>query len=301
MISILAAGALLFGAQPTPNLRFHTEASRVFVDVFVTREGRPVDGLGVQDFEVYDNGVLQRGVSLLSAHHPLSVALVLDGSASVRGDKLAGLKDAARVFIDHLADEDEVSVLSFGTRYRLNQPLTLDHTAASRRIDRLGAFGGTALLDALYAALVYVEEGSGRPLVLLFSDGNDNASWLSERELTRTAERSEAVIFVVRSRSGAGISVGATETHPAVFVESSADESGRALLEAVAGATGGRVASAQDTDLSAAFRDVLDLMRRRYLLVFEPADPTPGWHRLDVRLARDVRADVRARTGYFLE
>lgn len=85
MISVLAAGALLFSAQPSSTPRFRTEARRVFVDVFVTRKGRPVDGLGVEDFEVFDDGALQRGVSLLSAHNPLSVALVLDGSASVRG------------------------------------------------------------------------------------------------------------------------------------------------------------------------------------------------------------------------
>lgn len=301
MISGIVAASLLACAQPSPNPRFRTEARRVFVDVFVTREGRPVDGLRAEDFEVYDDRTLQPGVTLLSATLPLSVALVLDGSASVRGDKLARLTDAARVFIGHLAGEDEVSVLSFGTRYRLNLPLTLDHRLASRSVGRLGGFGGTALLDSLYASLIYVEQGSGRPLVLLFSDGDDNASWLSTRELTRAAERSEAVIFVVRAGSGAGISIGVTETSPAIFLESGAEESARALLDAVAGATGGRVISVRDTsDLAAAFREVLELMRRRYLLVYEPAETAPGWHTVDVRLARGIRADVRARAGYFL-
>ncbi len=302
MILAVLAAALVGGAQPSPNLRFRTEASRVFVDVFVTRDGRPVDELRAEDFEVYDDGALQRDVSLISTQHPLSVAFVLDGSASVRGDKLARLQNAAHVFIEYLADEDEVAVLGFGTRYRLNQPLTVDHTRASRTLERLGGLGGTALLDALYASLLYVEEGSGQPMVLLFSDGDDNASWLSARELTKAAERSEAVVFVVRATTGAGLSIEATESRPAVFAESAADESGRLLLEAVAGATGGQVISLPYTaDLSAAFHEVLDLMRRRYLLVYEPAEAAPGWHRLEVRLARGIRADVRARTGYFLK
>lgn len=302
MIAALFAAALIYGVQPSSDLRFRAETNRVFVDVFVTLEGRPIEGLRVEDFEVYDDGVLQKDITLLPANNPLSVALVLDGSASVRGEKLARLQNAARVFLEHLAEEDEVSVLTFGTRYRLNQPLTLDHELASRAIDRLGGLGGTALLDTLFASLLYVEKGSGRPLVLLFSDGDDNASWLSTRELVKAAERSEAILFVVRAATGAGVSIDATESHPAVFVENAADKSGRALLEAVAGATGGQVISLPYTaDLAAAFREVLDIMRRRYLLVYEPTDSSPGWHRLEVRLGRGIRANVRARAGYFLK
>jgi VWFA-related protein len=297
---LVLVGAFL-AQTTTPNLTFRSEVRRVMVDAFVSRESRPLAGLGEDDFEVLDNGRLQENVTLLSAGYPLSVVLVLDNSSSVRGDKLERLQHAASDFIDNLSEEDEVSVMTFGTRYRMSQEFTLDHDRARTAVSRMNALGGTALLDALFAATLAAERGQGRPLVVLFSDGDDNASWLSTEELAATARRSEAVIFSVRATSGAGIRFGMTDQRAAVFVENARDEAGGRVLDAVATATGGQVLSLGPTaNLAGAFRDILEAMRTRYLLVYEPLDPTPGWHHLEVRLKRGIRADVRAREGYFL-
>jgi VWFA-related protein len=297
---LVLVGAFL-AQTTTPNLTFRSEVRRVMVDAFVSRESRPLAGLGEDDFEVLDNGRLQENVTLLSAGYPLSVVLVLDNSSSVRGDKLERLQHAASDFIDNLSEEDEVSVMTFGTRYRMSQEFTLDHDRARTAVSRMNALGGTALLDALFAATLAAERGQGRPLVVLFSDGDDNASWLSTEELAATARRSEAVIFSVRATSGAGIRFGMTDQRAAVFVENARDEAGGRVLDAVATATGGQVLSLGPTaNLAGAFRDILEAMRTRYLLVYEPLDPSPGWHHLEVRLKRGIRADVRAREGYFL-
>jgi VWFA-related protein len=297
----LVLGGAFLAQTTAPNLTFRSEVRRVLVDTFVTREGRPLAGLEADAFEVLDNGRLQENVTLLSAGYPLSAVLLLDTSSSVRGDKLERLEHAASDFIDNLSEDDEVSVMTFGTRYRMSQEFTLDHDRARAAVSRMTALGGTALLDALFAATLSAEKGQGRPLIVLFSDGDDNASWLSTEELAVTARRSEAVIFSVRATSGAGIRFGQTEHRPAVFIENPRDEAGGRVLEAVAAATGGQVLSLGPTaNVSEAFRDILDAMRTRYLLVYEPLDPSPGWHHLEVRLKRGIRADVRAREGYFL-
>jgi VWFA-related protein len=298
----LALEGAFLSQTTAPNLTFRSEVRRVIIDTFVTREGRPLAGLEAGAFEVLDNGRVQENVTLLpSAGYPLSAVLVLDTSSSVRGDKLERLEEAASEFIDNLSEDDEVSVMTFGTRYRMSQEFTLDHDRARTAVARMNALGGTALLDALFAATLSAERGQGRPLVVLFSDGDDNASWLSTEELAATARRSEAVIFSVRATSGAGIRFGMTDHRAAVFIENAGDEAGGRVLEAVAAATGGQVLSlGPAANVSEAFRDVLEAMRTRYLLVYEPLDPTPGWHHLEVRLKRGIRAGVRAREGYFL-
>jgi VWFA-related protein len=298
---LLGASSFSSAQEATPT--FRTEVRRVYVDTFVTRENRPVAGLGAEDFVVLDNGLVQSNVTLLRGiDHPLSAVLLLDASASVRGDVLLRLQDAARELIEHLGEDDEVSLMTFGTRYLRIQALTREHDLALDAVDRIRGHGGTSLLDALFAATVYAEEGRGRPLVVLFTDGDDNASWLSTERLVTAARRSEAVLFAVRASSGAGIAFGSTDSGAAFFAESGADEAGRRMLDAVTAATGGRVLSLSSTSsLAAAFREILETMRSRYLLVLEPTDRTRGWHRLEVRLKPGRKGEVRAREGYVAE
>ena len=72
MIPGVCLGLMLEGssflAQTTPeNLTFRSEVRRVIVDTFVTRKGRPLAGLAAGDFEVLDNGLAQKNVTLLSS------------------------------------------------------------------------------------------------------------------------------------------------------------------------------------------------------------------------------------------
>src|SRR4051812_11631373 len=80
-------------ADQTPTFAARTDAVRV--DVRVTRDGRVVSGLVADDFEIRDNGVLQRVDVVSFGQVPLNLVLALDMSASVSGERLAHLRQAA--------------------------------------------------------------------------------------------------------------------------------------------------------------------------------------------------------------
>ena len=265
---------------------FRASARRVFVDVFVSNKGRPVSGLTADDFQILDNGEPQEGVILLNAaDQPLSAVLLMDMSASVQGQKLQQSKSAARAFVEGLSPSDEIAVMAFATRYRLIQPMTKITEEATLPFERLRSGGATALHDSLHAATVHAESGTGRPLVVVFSDGADNSSWLTMDDLVSAAEASSAVIYAVHVSSGAGLTL--RDANGRRFVAISMDHKGTRTLTDVVRAAGGRLISLRSTEnLADAYAAILDEMRRRYLIVYEPGSNEPGWHSLDVTLRR---------------
>jgi VWFA-related protein len=284
------------------DLVFRSEVRRVVVDVFATKDGRPVAGLDASDFELYDNGALQSDVALLRARDlPLSATLVLDTSASVRGNKLDQLRVAADTFLGKLDPKDEVSVLTFGSRFRLRHPFTHDFDTAASSLSKVYGAGSTALLDSVFAALVYADDHVGRPLIVVFSDGVDTTSWLDTEDITAAARRTEAVVFAVHAESGAGLYLRRGTGGFSRYLVAPADRIGSRTLRGVVAMTAGRVLSLRSMEtLSEAFGEILDEMRSRYLLVFEPEPGTKGWHELEVRVKRRKDVEVRAREGFFV-
>ena len=171
-------------AQDVPTFEVGVES--VYVDVFVTGKGRSAPRLTDRDFELRDNGVPQtvRIVSLESI--PLRAVLVFDASSSVAGEKLRHLRSAGRAFLKGLHPDDEPSLLTISNQIRLREPSAGPHSLADA-LDRLRPYGGTSLLDALFAAMKLVERSAGRPVIVVFTDGEDNVSWLGEAELVALA------------------------------------------------------------------------------------------------------------------
>jgi len=141
--------------------------------------------------------------------------------------------------------------------------------------------GQTALRDAVSVGLAIDHDAERRRLMLAFTDGVDNSSWLSEEEALEAARRAGTVIHVVR--------VGPRERSQSTF------------LDDMTQSTGGRVWSGTSSrDMASLFTKALDEMRARYLLAFSPKGRArKGWHEVKVRV-KDAKADVRARPGYFV-
>jgi len=100
--------------EQRPVFRVSTEA--VQVDVFVGEDGRSVPGLGLADFELYDDRELRTIDSVTVAEVPLNVVLVLDTSESVAGETLARLQGAAGAFLDELSPGDRAALVTFSPR-----------------------------------------------------------------------------------------------------------------------------------------------------------------------------------------
>jgi len=274
-LSVLALGTML-AAQQAPT--FSSRVDMVRVDVLVTADGRPVPGLTGEDFEVRDNGVLQDVAFVSLDEVPLSVLLALDLSGSVEGARLDSLRAAGHALVAGLRPDDTASFIAFNhVVSRLRAP-TSAFDDVSAALDRVEPSGGTALIDATYASLVATESNERRGLVVLFSDGLDTTSWLTEDQVVDSARRSQAIVYAVAVAQQRG---------------------GPKFLDDVTKVTGGRLLEVERVeDLSAVFVSVLREFRQRYLLSYVPRGvDTPGWHALAVRVQRRG-VEVRARSGY---
>jgi VWFA-related protein len=288
------AGALVLPIVQAGQPVFRVSVEAVRLDVSVTRHDQPVTGLTRDDFIVTDHGVPQVIQTVAPDDGPLSLILVVDTSDSMAGKKLEDLKQAGRALLDVLRPADRTALVSFSQQILVPLPLTSNRDAARAALASLQALGATALRDALFTALQLRPTDTSRPLILIFSDGVDDASWLTRDEVLEAVRRAGITIDAVeigatRARRIPG-SRGIRDMRP---VED--------LLRDAADVSGGETWLAGSSDeLSQLFTHALEAMRTRYLISYVPEGvPRDGWHDVRVRLAQGS-ADVRTRTGYFV-
>lgn len=282
----LVAGASAANAQKQTPPVFEVRVETVYFDVFVTNRGQPVLGLVESDFELKDNGVAQRVEIASAGALPLLAVLAFDASGSLAGEKLRALRVASQALMESLKPQDEVALFTFAEEIDWWVRPTRDKARVTRALERLTGGGGTAVVDAVYAA-VTLPVTKARSLVVLFTDGEDNMSWLDWREVQVIAEKANALIHVV-SLQRASATPSVKFEHPWAMCQ-------------IAEATGGRCwEAASPARLRGAFSAIAEAMSKRYVLRYEPQNvKRPGWHRVDVRL-RGRKADVHARRGYWV-
>jgi VWFA-related protein len=256
---------------------FSARVETVRVDVSVRRGSDVVRGLRASDFEVFDNGVSQEVELVGFETTPVGVVLALDMSASVQGERLEQLREASTRLLHALKPGDTAGLVTFGNRVMVRSPLTSDVPALAAALRDAPPVGDTALIDATHAALVLGDSDSGRPLVIVFSDGADTASFLSAERALDSARRTGAVVYAVTTSRAART----------------------AFLDDLVRLTGGRRLSVDSPGaLNQAFTTILEESRQRYLLSYTPRGvPAAGWHELKVRV-RVGGAQVQARPGY---
>lgn len=275
LLLALCFSAVLTATAQQPTFSSRVEAVRV--DVLVKDRGQVVRGLGPQDFEVRDEGVLQEIDLVRLEQVPLNVILGLDVSQSVDGERLEHLLAASNALLDRLNGEDRAALLTFSHAVRLRQELTGEIQRVRAALAAVVPTGQTSLVDGTSAAVALSGSDVGRSLLIVFSDGVDTSSFLSPDVVLQSARRSDVVAYGVAIRS---------RISPM-------------FLEDLGELTGGAVFEIESTkDLSQTFLRILDEFRQRYLLSFSPRGvPNTGWHRLDVRV-KGRRATVSARAGY---
>jgi VWFA-related protein len=274
---LLTAGPLAANAQEHI---FSVTTEEVRVDILVTANGKPVANLGAADFEVLDNGVPQE-IQYAKPQQQMSIraTLVFDMSRSVAGELLRHLKEAANGFLSDLKKEDIVGLITFNQTVVLGSPLTRDIAGVKLALAQTQSFGNSSLIDASYAGLVLAESGAEAelPLLIIFSDGLDTFSWLTEEAVLETAKRNNTVVYAV-----------STSRLP-----------NKSFLSNLTELTAGSLFEIESIEnLPAAFLGILDEFRQRYLVTYIPRGVSEsGWHKLEVRV-KHRSAKVRARPGY---
>jgi VWFA-related protein len=262
--------------SPTAQTVFRTGVEVVQLDVSVMRGGQPVQGLTSRNFVLTDSGITQQVDSVTLDRLPLNVTLVLDVSQSLSGARLAPLVQAGQELTRALRADDQAALVTFSHEIHLRVPMTNDMEDVRTGLGYLTGFGSTALRDAVYLAIQLRPPDRTRSLILLFTDGRDTASWLTEEDVLKSVRRAGTVIHIVRVESDG-------------------------FLDRLAAASGGRTWSpTSDRQLRELFTRALEEMRARYLLTYTPRGVNnPGWHEIKVELS-DGRGDITARPGYFV-
>jgi VWFA-related protein len=168
---------------------FSARVETVRLDVSVRQGANVVRGLVASDFEVLDNGVRQEIDLLRLEETPVSVVLALDMSGSVQGGRLNQLREAGTLLASRLQPGDRAALLVFADLVTIRSDFTTDRASLLSALQQPAIGINTALVDAAHAAMVMGDSRSGRPLVLIFSDGTDTASFLSPDLVRDTARR----------------------------------------------------------------------------------------------------------------
>jgi VWFA-related protein len=282
-MALLAALAAAASSSATQQPIFKSGVDVVRVDASVMNGRSAVGGLTKDHFVITDNGVRQAIDSVSLDRVPLSLMLVLDTSESLRGQPIAALIAATRRVIDNLRPEEAAALITFSDQVRLTVPLTHDRTSLLAALTGLTAVGATSINDAIVLALMHrpPQAPQTRPVMIVFSDGQDTASWLWSAQALAAVRRAGMLVHVVELRSEEGATNFARE---------------------VARAGGGRAWSATSAGaLRELFERVLEELRAGYLITYYPSGVSrEGWHDVKVTL-KNARGEVTARPGYFAQ
>jgi Ca-activated chloride channel family protein len=323
-VAAIIAGVLVAGVgtraqqsvqtTPNPEFQFRTSVDLINVTATVTdSQGRFVPGLRMEDFEVFEDGRLQKISQFDSERVPVSLGIVLDTSGSMAGEKMASAQAAVRRFLDELlGPQDEVFLMRFDSRVSVLSDWTENRAAVSRRVGSITPAGGTALYDAMSDAVPLGEQGTRRKKALvLISDGNDQNSSTDVDTVQRQIRESELLVYAIGidsqpesvsqaigriilqfPRSG---SSGPRSSRPSPAGE----RLNEGVLRSITDDSGGRTEIIRNArDLDAATAGIASELSRQYFLGYSTSSPRDGrWHTIDVRVKRG-NYTIRARKGF---
>jgi Ca-activated chloride channel family protein len=277
------------GGSQTP------EAFRISVDVDLVvlhptvrdAKGRFASDLRAQDFEVYEDGIRQTIQLFRHEDIAVTVGLLVDHSSSM-GHKLEEVVAAARTFVHSSSPEDQMFVVNFNEKVMLGLPnasFSNNSAELERAIFRMPAQGMTALYDAILRGQEQLQAGSrDKKVLIVISDGGDNASTHSLAEVLKISQRSSALIYTI-----------------GIF-DPDDDDKNPDVLRRLAEATGG------DPFLPDKLEDVVAIceriardIRQQYTLGYISNVAKPGGYRsirVVARSARNGKLVVRTRSGY---
>src|SRR6266478_8490723 len=140
------------------------------------REGRPVNGLMKENFQVFEDKVAQTIKTFRHEDIPLSLGLIIDNSGSMR-NKRERVNSAALTFVRESNPDDETFIVNFDDEAYLEQDFTGSIGDLVDALDHIDTRGETALRDAVYLSIDHIREGHrDKKALLVVTDGEDNKS-----------------------------------------------------------------------------------------------------------------------------
>jgi Ca-activated chloride channel family protein len=276
-----------------------------------TAKGGYVTDLAAENFKVFENDRPQTIDRFSAERRPLRIAVVLDTSLSMEGDKLKSAIASAVEFLNILEPGDEGLVVTFSDDVRIPQDLTSNRSEMEAAIRKVEAQGGTSLYDAIFKASERLAEFEGRRVLVVLSDGRDEAanglqpgSLHTLDEARDRALRNEVMVFAIGLGRSLAKDANALRENPTARAEEM-DFFGRkslvSILDALAQTTGGTaVFSPGAGQLRRSFELVASDLRHQYALAYRSDDKRHdgAWRAIKVVVSRPGVA-VTNRKGYY--
>lgn len=185
-----------YAAYPRADLR--VDVPLILTPVHVTTAlGTTVTDLRKENFRIFEDGVEQTVTNFAMEDAPISIGMLFDSSGSMH-TKIRKSSEAAAAFFKVANPEDEFFLVEFNDRPKLSVPFTRDSDEIYQRISHVRAMGRTSLLDAIHMALAQMKHAHNlRKAIVIFSDGGDNRSRYSEREVKKAMLESDVQVFAM--------------------------------------------------------------------------------------------------------
>jgi Ca-activated chloride channel family protein len=282
-LAVVALGSLGLLAQQ-PAFRDDTRLVVVHATVRNTR-GELVTTLERGAFTVYEDGKRQPLTLFRRDDIPVSLGLLIDNSGSMR--TLRAKVEAAALALARASNpQDEIFVLNFNDKARIDVPFTSDPSVLEAGISRVDSIGGTAMRDAIDMAQTYLSERAtrDRKVLLVITDGIDNASVTTRGRIEKQAEERDTVIFAV-----------------GLFGDAERAKQGRHELDQLADRTGGiAYYPAGGAEIDAIALEIARQIRNQYTIAYAPLNQAldGSYRAIRVVVSGPERLSVKTRAGY---
>ena len=311
-----AAGSLLRAQEGGKRTTFRVEVNMVVLSFQVTdNKGRYVNGLRPTDFRIYEDGILQ-SISTFAEGAKAPMAVDPDGTMrpllEAKKDALPGMErpdafvgtnvfvlfdtsnfmykgfvyaeDAIADFVRGLDKADSVAVYTFSRNLSRAANLTRDHSEAIAGLRKSVAGDDTALYNALLLALRDAAKVPGRKVVIVFSNGPDNASMVAPDDVRAVAEDEGIPIYVIST------------------TEVNKDPISSGVFKRIAGRTGGKAYWAKTWQKQVeAFEDIREDLGNSYTVTYYPKpNPNEGFRKISIEPTNDPgkKWRIKSRPGY---
>jgi len=258
-------------------------------------QGRPITGLTVDDFEVFEDRRPQTIEFFAREPQPISLSILIDSSSSM-DRKIRTAQEGAAGFVQSLRPEDQAQIITFNSSIEILQDFTGDVDALDAAIRRTRPGGSTSLYSAIAVAfnemsqeaIRWQTEDLHRQAIVVLSDGEDTTSLLGSEELLAQASRSDVVIYAIALRDPGA--AGRSGFNSSAYV-----------LRTLSQSTGGRVFFVDDiAQLQGIYTQIADELANQYMIGFISTNTVHDgtWRELHVRVTEPGVA-ARTRTGYY--
>ena len=288
--STLAAACLAQDAPPmkVPEATFRVGTDLVLLNVSVfDSSGQLLKGLAQDEFTVRENNVRQEISYFRQEDVPVSLGLIVDNSGSMK-NKRDRVISAVLAMLHASNTQDEVSAIYFNETPELVQDFTSDLDVLERSVRNVRPQGGTAMRDAVLLGIDHMKAHAARDkrVLVVITDGEDNASMASRAALTEAARQNNVTIYAI------GL-LGEEQPSSAAMA--------REDLEELTQATGGRAWFPGSTRAIAAVTpEIAHEIRNQYIIGYKPLDLTKDGKFRTITVDVNVPgASVRTRPGYF--